>query len=156
MPAQEVWAQGNSGQIISEQDARRIWEQALAELGDLTAEMAGAYDDLALPTPHQLVVNFTVEYTHHKEACERPERRQRLEQAVSRLAGRTMRIDFQVAPNQTVQPHCLVPVTSPLQRMREIQRHPLVQRAIEIFDAEVVEVRPGKARSEVEIHRDVR
>ena len=120
------------------------WQQTVAELQDMTGECASKYDTVAISAPNRLVVRFRKDYTTAKEFCERPEKRSRLEQTLSRLSGRTMRIDFAVAADETqgdsTQQVATRPPVSPRQRQFEVRRHPLVRQAVELFDAEVVTV----------------
>ena len=110
----------------------------------MTGDCASKYDSIAILGPNRLVVRFRKDYTTAKEFCERPERRSRLEQTMSRITGRTVRIDFELAVDElqsgaSQQVAARQPV-SPRQRQFEVRRNPLVRQAIELFDAEVVTV----------------
>ncbi len=127
------------GQLeLTAQSLDDVWKQVLAELGDMTADFAGRCDRLAISGPNRLVVSFRAQYD--KEACERPDRKQRIEQALSRLTGRQVRIDFEVVPGQQRPAEHRPPVVSKRQRMRDKEKHPLVHKAIELFDAEIVDL----------------
>ncbi len=125
---------------LSPENVRRIWQQALDSLGDTTSEFASQCDSVAISAPNQLVVRFKAEYTLHKERCERPDLRNRLETAVSEVAGRQIRIDFQTLPKEKAQTQTRQPVMTKRQKMREMEKHPFVKEAIETFDAEVSDV----------------
>jgi DNA polymerase III subunit gamma/tau len=132
------------GPAIERQEALDAWRQTLAELGDMTSDCAAKFDSLAISGPNRLVVRFRKAYITAKEFCERPERRSRLELVMSRLTGRTVRIDFALSADepqhnatQQVAPR---PQASRRQRQAELQRHPLVRQAVEMFDAEIVNV----------------
>jgi DNA polymerase-3 subunit gamma/tau len=132
------------GPAIERQEALDAWRQTLAELGDMTSDCAAKFDSLAISGPNRLVVRFKKAYITAKEFCERPERRSRLELVMSRLTGRTVRIDFALSADepqhtatQQVAPR---PQASRRQRQAELQRHPLVRQAVEMFDAEIVNV----------------
>ncbi len=109
----------------------------MEEISGLKADVAGNYAALAVVPPNQLVVHFKTPY--NKEYCERPDVKRELEQALSRRAGRTIRLEFAVAAEpESQRPEKRPPATSRMQRMRELDQHPLVQEAKRLFDAEVV------------------
>src|SRR5207249_3721808 len=82
------------------QDAAAAWKQTLAEIGDMTADFAGRAERVAISGPNRLVISFRKAYTQAQQYCERPERRQKLEQTLSRIAGRNIRIDFAMLPDE--------------------------------------------------------
>jgi hypothetical protein len=127
--------------------AVEIWRQTLSQFEDITSDYGSAFERVAIFAPNRLVVSFRAGYTLQKEGCERPERKSRIEQVLSRLAGRSMRVDFEVldgAPTYETQR----PAPSLRQRLREVEQHPLVSQAIELFGAETISVEepPGKAK----------
>jgi DNA polymerase-3 subunit gamma/tau len=124
---------------LTPETAETIWKQVLSKLGDMTADMAGYYDHVAIPAPDRLVVKFREGYTLQKESCETPDRKAALEKAMSRAVGRPVRIDLDVIPD--AKPAVTkTPTVSRMQLVREKEKDPLVQQAIEIFDAEVTRV----------------
>jgi DNA polymerase-3 subunit gamma/tau len=123
---------------LTSQSLDEVWKQVLNDLGDMTADFAGRCDRLAISGPNRLVVSFKAQYD--KEACERPDRKERIEQALARLMGRHVRIDFEVSPGQQRPAENRPPVVSKRQRMRDKEKHPLVRKAIELFDAEIVDL----------------
>lgn len=125
---------------LTANSAEQVWRQVLAEMGDMTSEMAQRYDRIAISAPNRLVVTFRAEYNHHKESCERPKTKERLEQAMSRLTGTNIRIDFEVLPGEAKPAEEKPPPASKRQLMREKERHPLVRQAIEMFDAELTDL----------------
>ena len=109
------------------------------EIGGLTAECAGNYESVAISAPNLLVVQLKTAY--NKEWCDRAEVKQRLEQVMSRVSGRKVRIDFFAASErQKEAPEQQPAAPSRLQRIRQAEQHPLVQEAIRLFDAEIVRV----------------
>jgi DNA polymerase-3 subunit gamma/tau len=130
--------------FLDDEVALASWRQTLAELQDMTGDCASKFDSVAISGPNRLVVRFRKAYTTAKEFCERPEKRSRLEQTISRLTGRDVRIDFAVLPDESQvsapQQVAARPVASRRQRQAELQRHPLVRQAVELFDAEIVTI----------------
>jgi DNA polymerase-3 subunit gamma/tau len=125
--------------------ADSFWQQTLSEIGDMTSDFAGRAERVAISGPNRLAVSFRKAYTQAQEYCERPERRQKLEQTFSRIAGQTFRIDFATLHDEVAQ---ATPADRPVakppanrrQRQQEVMRHPLIRKAAELFDTEIVAV----------------
>jgi len=120
--------------------AEDVWRRAITEIGGMTSDIAGNCESLAIPAPNSLVVGLKA--TYNKEWCERSDVRRKLEQTVARLAGRPIRVDFKVTGEAEVRPTERRAPTQQhrVQKMREVEQHPLVQEAIELFDAEIVRI----------------
>jgi DNA polymerase-3 subunit gamma/tau len=120
-------------------EAADVWRTALKTIDDMTADFAAHADSVATSAPNRLVVQFQAMYNSSKSFCERPERREKLERAVSEAAGRALRLDFELtgSPAHVVPPR---PAVSRQQQMRRATSHPLVERALELFEAEVINV----------------
>jgi DNA polymerase-3 subunit gamma/tau len=138
--------------LVDASAAQAAWQQTLSEHQDMTGDCASKYDSVAISAPNRLVVTFRKDYITAKEFCERPDKRSRLEQTLSRIAGREMRIDFAFSPDDSQgvarQAVAAKPPVSPRQRQFELRKHPLVRHAVELFDAEIVTVvdpPPGEA-----------
>src|SRR5262245_20414287 len=132
--------------------ASTTWRQTLAEIGDMTADFAARAERIAISGPNRLVVSFRKAYTQAQQYCERPERRQKLEQTFSRLAGRNIRIDFATLPDESPAATTDRPTQKPpvnrRQRQQELMRHPLLRKAAELFDTEIIAVLDATATDE--------
>jgi DNA polymerase-3 subunit gamma/tau len=124
--------------------ALAAWKETVDEIQDMTGQCAARFETVAISAPNRLVVSFRKAYTTAKEFCERPEKRSRLEQVMSRITWRDVRIDFAVLPEdsqavatQQVAPR---PAVNRRKRQAELARHPLVRQVVEMFDAEIVTV----------------
>jgi hypothetical protein len=106
----------------------------------MIAHFAGDSQSVVMSGPNQLVVSLRLAY--NKERCERPEVKRKLEQALSRVAGRDIRIEFAIVPGvaDVVSADRPQPAQSRLQKLRELEKHPLVRETLELFDCEVVRV----------------
>jgi DNA polymerase-3 subunit gamma/tau len=125
------------------------WQQTLTELSDIVREHAAKYASLAISGPNRLVVRFPPEYDVSRTRCERPENRSKLEQTLAAVSGRALRLDFVTVEGsangsniRTNGPRVAPTPAGPNRRarIRELERHPLVRQAIEMFDAEVIQV----------------
>ena len=131
---------GQTVESLSAESADRIWRQALAQLGDMTADHGARYDRVAISAPNRLVVSFREGYTLDKERCERPERKARIEEALARLTGQRICVEFEIVPDSPLRATPRKPARSRQQRMREKGENALVRRAIELFDAEITDL----------------
>ena len=130
---------------LDDHAAVAAWKQTLGELGDMTADFASKAENVAISAPNRLVVRFRKAYTSAIQFCERPESRQKLEQTLSRITGRNIRIDIAVLPDAPEPPPGteVAPARRPMnrrQREQEVQRHPLIRKAAELFDTEIVTI----------------
>jgi DNA polymerase-3 subunit gamma/tau len=126
------------------EEAQAVWSQAVDGIQDMTADYARKAVAIAISGPNRLVASFRKAYSQFKDQLERPERRQRLEQALAEVAGRPIRVEFDLLPDE---PETAVPAAKPQptaarrrQRIKELERNLLVQQAIAVFDAEIIDV----------------
>jgi hypothetical protein len=130
---------------LTAENAVEIWNHALAKLSGMVVDQAMHFDSVAIPAPNRLVIRFKREYAVCKSACERPEQVARFEQALAEVTGQRVRVEFALAaeePDPSATPATLARAISPHQRMLEMMQHPLIQRATELFGAEVKDVIP--------------
>jgi DNA polymerase-3 subunit gamma/tau len=140
-PADELQADTTAAVEITPSNVRAIWDQALAEMGDMLARQAACCDSIAIPAPNWLVVRFAEKYTSFKTSCERPEHLARLEQSLYRVSGNRVRIEFALvekAPGESVEQPAPQRGRGSAQQLAEKSQHPLVRRAAELFGAEPV------------------
>jgi DNA polymerase-3 subunit gamma/tau len=130
--------------VLSPESAMEIWQQTLEALGDMTADMGRKATKIATSGPNRLAIGFPAEYSTQKEFCERASIRQRIEQAAQSVTGRTIRIDFELLPGTPKVVERAAPPPSKRQLMKDRERHPLVQQAMETFQAELVDVVEGR------------
>jgi len=109
----------------------------------MTSDFAARAERIATSGPNRLAVYFRKAYTQAQQYCERPDKRQRLEQTFSRIAGQNVRIDFVTLPDNpdaatSSDRPAAKPVVNRRQRQQEVLRHPLIRKAAELFDTEIV------------------
>ena len=146
-PAAAPLAESDPAQVSSAPDLAAenlpvLWKQALAGIEDMTADFAAKAESIAISGPNRVVVRHRKAY--NKEQCERPERKARLELALSRAAGTEIRIDFELLPeisggngSPAAPPSA---AQSRQRRFKNAERNLLVRQAIEMFDGEIVNV----------------
>jgi len=115
-----------------------VWKAALGQLSDMTVDYAARCENVEFAAPDRLIVSFSNPF--YKSQVERPEPFAQIRQALCDVTGAEILLEFRqieadASPNQ--------PVPKPVsrqQRLREVAREPIVQQAIELFDAEVTDV----------------
>jgi DNA polymerase-3 subunit gamma/tau len=137
-------ARGTPEAPLNLPEAQRIWQQALTELSDMTSDFASKCESIAISGPNRLAVKFRKAYTTAVTYCERPQSRAKLEDALARVSGRPIRLEFITLPDEpaaaTSAPRPVANVQNRRRRMRDAERNPLIGRAIELFDAEIIDV----------------
>lgn len=131
-----------SSVLLTPENARRIWDETLAAMGDMTAENASRYSRVAVAAPGRLEVIFSGQYTSSKTFCERPERVRQLEQALAEATGGTVRLVFRVEATKSAPARQEKPRMSQRELIRHSSSNPLVRHAMELFDAHVTRVDP--------------
>jgi hypothetical protein len=107
----------------------------------MTADYASSADRVAISAPNSLVVTFAKKYNLAKAFCEKPEQAEKIEKALTEVAGRMVRVTFEL--DQDAGPEAATVAPRPTQgrdRVREVAKHPMVTRAMELFDARPVRV----------------
>ena len=139
---------------LTPQTAASIWQRALTDLADMTADYAKKAESVANCGPNRLVARFGKAYIGAKEYCERPERKAKLQQALAKVLGAAVSLDFEVVADSSEAPLAQglhQPVPTSRERSRQAAQHPLVRQAMELFDAEVLHViQPAAADAEGE------
>jgi DNA polymerase III subunit gamma/tau len=123
---------------VSGENAAAIWQDALLRLDGVLAEMAGSAERVAITAPNRLVVVFPAGYNLHREGCERPDRKSKIEKALEEVTGTRLAVELQVDSGKTEVAEA--PIRTSRQMKRDSERHELVAHAKEMFDAEVVRV----------------
>ena len=120
-------------------DADGLWRKAIEQLDGMAADAASDFVNAANSAPNRLVVTFPASYNSSKSFCERPERLSEIEQIVSKIAGRKLKLEFSIRADEA---HATPtrPSVSARQREREISQRPYVQRAADLFHAEITGV----------------
>ena len=139
-PPVETRSEPTAPLAVTPESAEKIWQQTLASLGDVTADLAKCYDCVAISAPNRLAVRFKPSYTLQKESCERPERKSRLEATLSEVTGQTMRIDLELLPDDKDTATPVPVIKSRQQQIQDAQQQPFVRQAQELFEAEILRV----------------
>jgi len=118
-----------------EPDPASLYRKALAQLTDMTADMASNFEQIEWADGKMVV---TLVDAYNTTMCSKPERKSKIESAVGEIAGRTIRIDFLASKKKRVA-KVAAPKLSRVQQIRELQEHEFVKEAVELFDCEITD-----------------
>jgi len=130
-------AESSTRTPLTAANARQIWLQVLNQIPGLVGEHARHFRDIAIRAPNQLVVTFSEEYTLSKSICDTPEQKAQFERLLARATGERVRLEF-VTVQDSGTSREEAPATrgkSVMQRRAEASQHPMVRRAMELFEA---------------------
>ena len=133
---------------LTAENAAEIWSGAISRLSGMVVEQARQFDSMAIPAPNRLVIRFKPGYAVFKSTCERPEQVARFEQALAEVTGQRVRVEFAISEDNPDQSQSVASARAvpPHQRLLEAMKHPLVQRAGELFGAQPMRVDEPSSR----------
>jgi len=120
-----------------------LWNGAIEQISGMVADHAKLYDRVVLAGPDHLAISFKAAYAFQKSFCEQPEQVSRFQAALAQVTGRPVRVEFTLtkeasdavpATNQPARP------ATQHQRLMEVDEHPMVHRALELFGAQPMRV----------------
>ena len=122
---------------LTAENAMETWSSVLDELSGMVADHARHFDTVAISAPNRLVISFKQSYTFAKSVCEKPDHVARFEQILAAITGQNVRVEFSLAEPDL--PHeesnHAAKFVSQHQRIMEVSKHPMIQRAGELFGA---------------------
>jgi hypothetical protein len=124
---------------LTADNAAEVWSRAVERVSGLVAEQARQYDRVAIAGPDRLAITFKGGYAFAKATCERPEQVGRFELALAEVTGRPVRVEFRLEAGDAAAPAPAVEPARPAsqhQRLLAIVKHPMIQRANELFGAQ--------------------
>ncbi|MBI3838116.1 MAG: DNA polymerase III subunit gamma/tau [Planctomycetia bacterium] len=131
-------------QPLTSETVLAIWQEVLADFSGLLEENASRCESVAFRVPNRLVVTFQAKYTSCKAFCERPEVLSKIEAALAEATGTNVKIDFVLLEDETPSGLAARRPMAHRQRLAAKAEHPLVRRARELFDAQLVRIEePG-------------
>jgi len=134
---------------LTSESVNQVWGQVLTQLSDMFADSLRHNHSVAISAPNRLAVAFPARYTSCKTFCERAEQVTKLEKALEAVCGQKVRVEFTVidggpgegGPNGgSTAMSAKAKLPTARDRLNEKAEHPLVRRAIELFEARPVRV----------------
>jgi len=123
--------------VITAENIAAVWSQLCADFDDLFANILQSADVVSLLEPDHISVLFPPDFSFQKETCERPERRQKIVKTLSELTGMQFKVSFGLSRQQAVDESPVEVVKTLRERNMEAEGNPFVQRAVEVFEAEI-------------------
>jgi DNA polymerase III subunit gamma/tau len=135
---------GAPRQPLTAETVSTVWRAVLADFSGLLQENASRCESVAFRVPNRLAVTFQAKYTSCKAFCERPDQLSKIEAALAEATGTNVKIDFLLLEDdQSAGPAARRSVAQ-RQRLAEKADHPLIRRASELFDAQLLRIEePG-------------
>ncbi len=124
---------------LSMDNAEEIWKQALDSLTGIVADHAASADEVSVDQTGRLVVSFTEGF--HRDICERPSNRSRLEAALESVCGTKVSLQLRTSTRVDATEKPALPTASRRQQQLEIASQPFVQKAMELFDGDPTRLR---------------
>jgi DNA polymerase-3 subunit gamma/tau len=118
---------------------RQIWSEILTQLGPIHARELDRAGLPAISGPNHLVLHFSPDYNVQREYCSDPAKLQRLQTALKRVTGQDWAVRLETARGSNGHGHLTAPVAPPTQPSHSLG-HPLIQKAIEVLDAKLLQV----------------
>ncbi|HYW81064.1 MAG TPA: hypothetical protein VE890_15895, partial [Thermoguttaceae bacterium] len=128
---------------LTPENVAKLWNEAIERISGMVAEHAKLYDRVILADKDHLAISFKAGYAFQKSFCERPEQVGRFQAAMQEVTGRPVRVEFTLAEGASDATTTAAPSARPVsqhQRLREIDEHPMVHRAMELFGAQPMRV----------------
>ena len=131
---------GETAMVLTPEGAVEIWNRALAKMKGMVVEQAKQFDRVRVSAPNRLVISFKPAYALAKSSCERPEQVTRFERALAEVTDQQVRVSFTVEEDESGPGGEPTRPASPRQQLLEITKHPMIQRAGELFGAQPIRV----------------
>ena len=129
-------------QSLTASSASQLWEQAAEQVETSTAALARSVQRVELSGENTLRLVFAAESKLSVRRFDTAEHKTPMTAALRRLVGKDVNVECTMAAplNKEVKKASKPSSKDRMQRLREIEGHPLVQACVEIFGAEVVKV----------------
>ena len=124
---------------LSSANVDAIWQQVLNSLSGMMADHAAEADKISVDDKGQLTISFGESF--HRDICERPDNRARLEKALQEVCGTKVGFTYRTHQRTDAPARPVTPAPSKRQQQVEISTQPFVQRAMELFDGDPARLR---------------
>lgn len=139
--------QENGPVVLTPETLDLVWREVLRQLGPVVAAVLGKAA-VAISGPNALVLRFAPEYNYFHQLTQEPGRLDRVEDAVKKITGaawkcRAEALSSTAAGTQAPAPDAETSQSRYRRQRAEAMQAPLVKRAIEILEAQIVQVDDG-------------
>ena len=119
---------------LSTENVEEVWKQVLNTLTGMVTDHAAEADDVSVDETGRLVVSFGESF--HRDFCERPTNRSRLEEALQTVCGQKIGVVLKTHLRADVAAKPVVRAPSRRQQQAEIATQPFVKKALELFNGD--------------------
>jgi len=119
---------------LSAENVDTIWKEVLGSLSGMVADFAAEANKVSVDEKGRLVVSFSQEF--HREVCEKPGNRSRLESAIQTVCGQEVPLMFHTLARVDAAQPTASPRQSRRQQQAEVATQPFVRKAMELFDGD--------------------
>ena len=119
---------------LSTENVEEVWKQVLNTLTGMVTDHAAEADDVSVDETGRLVVSFGESF--HRDICERPTNRSRLEEALQTVCGQKIGVVLKTHLRADVAAKPVVRAPSRRQQQAEIATQPFVKKALELFNGD--------------------
>ena len=119
---------------LTAENVEQIWKQVLDSLSGMIADHAAEADEVSVDSQGRLVLNFSQGF--HRDICEKPNNRSRLDAALQSICGQIPAIVFHTHTRTDAAQPRVTPRQSRRQQQAEVAAQPFVRKAMELFDGD--------------------
>ena len=120
---------------LTDESAAELWKQAILAVSETVASSAAHAERITAAGGGQLMASFPASHSFCRDVCDRPENRQRIEQALTQVHGGPVRVSFEVhADSAVTSAPVRPPHASRREQLAEVAERPFVRRAMDLFD----------------------
>jgi hypothetical protein len=121
----------------------RVWSEILTQMGPILARELDRGGLPAISGPNHLVLQFPDEYNAQHEYCSDPGRLQRIQDTLKRVTGQDWAVRLETVRGSNGRPRPLAVTAPTVAQAPAALDHPLIQRALEVLDAKLLQVEEG-------------
>ncbi len=128
---------------LTPENVAKLWSEAIERISGMAADHAKLYDRVILAGKDHLAISFKAGYAFQKSFCAQPEQVSRFQAALAEVTGQPVRVEFTLAEEASDATAAATPSASPAtqhKRLMEVDEHPMVHRASELFGAQPMRV----------------
>lgn len=133
-PATETSSAVADATPLTTENAEEIWKQVLNSLSGMVTDHAAEADEISVDTQGRLLINFGGAF--HRDFCEKPANRARLDQALQDVCGKKVGFVLGVHQRKDSPQKSQQKPPSRRQQQADVATQPFVQRAMELFDGD--------------------
>ncbi len=130
-PPAAATASLSSTTVLSTSSVEEVWKQVVESLSGMIADHAAEAEKVSVDSAGRLVLSFSQSF--HRDICEKPNNRSRLEAALRAACGQTAPIVFNTHTRTDAAQPRITSRQARRQQQAEVAAQPFVRKAMELF-----------------------